>query len=118
MDHVIASIPVQLSQAARRSYRCCAQVLAHAGLADVDAELEQFAVNAWAPRQDSLGSYGGSVRESLADYILETPPWLTSRNERLQVLPFLLTDIGLISVSGLHVTRALELGPKSGRISR
>ena len=41
-------------------------VLAHAGLADIDAELEQFAVDAGrAPKADSRGSSSESVGESL-----------------------------------------------------
>ena len=50
----------------RRRLSAAAHVLSNAGLTDVDAELEQLAVDAWRPTADSLGSSVGSALERLS----------------------------------------------------
>src|SRR5260370_7715549 len=50
----------------RRRLRPAYQVLAHAGLADINAEFEQFTVGAGGPRADSRGSSSESVAAFLS----------------------------------------------------
>ena len=54
------------------------QVLAHAGLADVDAELEQLAVNPRSAPEWVLTTYGANQRTHLFRY--RRPPRLTVSN--------------------------------------